>query len=115
MQGYSIGKWIDTDGDGRYDVLEVETRGLRGPRAFDATGMPLHSDNQTIVKEQIYTDKSNPNVLVNELTTFDSSLTRPWTVTKRAGRNPNEKCRTGTRKTAPRATVTSSLPGRATS
>ena len=29
--GYSIGNWIDTDGDGRYDVLEVETRGLQGP------------------------------------------------------------------------------------
>ena len=29
--GYSIGKWVDTDGDGRYDVLEVETRGLQGP------------------------------------------------------------------------------------
>jgi len=26
-QGISIGKWIDEDGDGRYDVLEVETRG----------------------------------------------------------------------------------------
>src|SRR5712671_7366185 len=25
-QGYSIGRWIDEDGDGRYDVLEVETR-----------------------------------------------------------------------------------------
>jgi hypothetical protein len=25
--GYSIGRWIDEDGDGRYDVLEVETRG----------------------------------------------------------------------------------------
>jgi hypothetical protein len=24
--GYSIGNWLDTDGDGRYDVLEVETR-----------------------------------------------------------------------------------------
>ena len=23
--GYSIGRWIDEDGDGRYDVLEVET------------------------------------------------------------------------------------------
>src|SRR5258707_1635687 len=29
--GYSIGKWIDS-GDGRYDVLEVETRGFKGPR-----------------------------------------------------------------------------------
>ena len=26
-QGYSIGRWIDEDGDGVYDVLEVETRG----------------------------------------------------------------------------------------
>src|SRR5216684_6802295 len=34
--GYSIGKWIDEDGDGRYDVLEVETRGpFKGPRAYD--------------------------------------------------------------------------------
>ena len=24
--GYSIGRWIDQDGDGRYDLLEVETR-----------------------------------------------------------------------------------------
>src|SRR5947209_19580244 len=29
--GYSIGKWVDEDGDGRYDVLEVETRALKGP------------------------------------------------------------------------------------
>jgi hypothetical protein len=25
--GYSIGKWIDTTGEGRFDVLEAETRG----------------------------------------------------------------------------------------
>jgi hypothetical protein len=30
--GYSIGKWIDEDGDGKYDVLEVETRGFKGSR-----------------------------------------------------------------------------------
>jgi len=29
--GYSIGRWIDEDGDGVYDVLEVETRGFKGP------------------------------------------------------------------------------------
>src|SRR5262249_57397681 len=67
LQGYSIGKWVDTDGDGRYDALEVETRGFRGPRAFDATGMPLHSDNQTIVKERISLDRSNTNVMLNEI------------------------------------------------
>ena len=27
FNGYSIGKWIDTDGDGRFDLLEVESRG----------------------------------------------------------------------------------------
>jgi len=91
LQGYSIGKWLDTDGDGRYDTLEVETRGMRGPRAFDASGMPLHSDNKTIVKERIRLDPSNPNVMINEMTTIDSSLTRPWTVTKRYGRDPKEE------------------------
>jgi hypothetical protein len=90
LQGYSIGKWLDTDGDGRYDTLEVETRNFRGPRAFDASGMPFHSDNKTIVNERIRLDPSNPNVMLNEITTIDSSLTRPWTVTKRYGRDPKE-------------------------
>src|SRR4029450_8795841 len=61
LQGYSIGKWLDTDGDGRYDTLEVETRGMKGPRAFDTTGLPLHSDNKTVVKESIYLDKADRN------------------------------------------------------
>jgi hypothetical protein len=42
------GGWIDEDGDGRYDVLEVDTRGaFKGPRAYDHTGLPLHFDNQS--------------------------------------------------------------------
>ena len=82
FMGYSIGKWIDTDGDGRYDLLEVETRNLKGPRAFDASGIPLHADNQTVVKERIYLDKADPNVLRDEVTTIDNALTRPWTVIK---------------------------------
>jgi len=56
LTGYSIGRWIDEDGDGRYDVLEVETRNFTGPRVFESTGLPLHADNQTIVKERIYLD-----------------------------------------------------------
>ena len=41
-QGYSIGHWIDTRGEGTYDVLEAETRGpFKGPRAYDQTGLPL--------------------------------------------------------------------------
>src|SRR5262249_15573609 len=30
--GYSIGRWLDTDGDGKYDTLEVETRNFKGSR-----------------------------------------------------------------------------------
>jgi hypothetical protein len=82
FNGYSIGRWIDEDGDGKYDALTVETRGMRGPRSFDSSGMPLHSDNETIVKERIYLDKTDPNVLHNEITTIDHALTRPWTVTR---------------------------------
>jgi len=91
LQGYSLGKWIDEDGDGKYDVLEIETRGFKGPRAFDASGMPLHSDNLSVVKERLFTLKSNPNVMHNEITTIDHSLTHPWTVTKVYGRTPGEK------------------------
>ena len=82
FMGYSIGKWIDEDGDGRFDLLEIETRNLKGPRAFDASGIPLHADNQTVVKERIYLDKTNPDILKNEITTIDNALTRPWTVIK---------------------------------
>jgi hypothetical protein len=82
FMGYSIGKWNDEGGQGRYDVLEIETRNLKGPRAFDASGLPLHADNQTIVRERIYLDKSDPNLMHNEVTTIDHALTRPWTVTK---------------------------------
>lgn len=81
--GYSIGRWVDTDADGRYDLLEVETRGFKGPRSFDAAGIPLHEDNQTVVKERIYQDKADPNLLIDEITTIDHALTRPWSVTKR--------------------------------
>ena len=91
LQGYSIGKWIDADGDGRFDTLEVETRGLRGPRAFDASGMPMFSDPDSRVLERISSDKSNPNVMLDEITTIDKALTRPWTVTKKYSRDPKEK------------------------
>ena len=75
--GYSIGKWVDQDGDGRYDALLVETRGLKGPRNYDVSGIPLHRDNQSIIRERIYLDKANPNLLHDEITTIDHALTRP--------------------------------------
>lgn len=87
LQGYSIGKWIDEDGDGRFDVLEVETRGFKGNRVYDITGIPLHRDNQSIFKERIFLDRNNPDVLHDEITVIDNALTRPWTVDKRYVRN----------------------------
>lgn len=89
-QGYAIGRWIDQVGEGVYDVLEVETRGpFKGPRAYDATGLPLHFDNESIFKERIHLDKSDPNLLHDEMTVFDHALTRPWSVDKTYKRNPN--------------------------
>jgi len=88
--GYSIGRWIDQDGDGRYDVLEVETRGpFKGPRAYDASGLPLHFDNQSIFKERLWRDKSDPNIFHDEITVIDHALTRPWTVDKKYVLNPS--------------------------
>ena len=56
--GYSIGKWVDEDGDGRYDVLEIETRHLLGDRVYDASGLPFHRDGNTVVKARIFLDKA---------------------------------------------------------
>jgi len=80
--GYSIGKWVDEDGDGKYDVLEVETRNFKGPRIIDPSGIPLHEDNQSVIKERIYLDKANPNVLRDQITVIDHAFTKPWTVTR---------------------------------
>jgi hypothetical protein len=89
-EGYSIGKWIDEDGDGRYDVLEVETRGpFRGPRAYDASGLPLHFDNESTFKERFHLDKNDPNLLHDEITVFDHALTRPWSADKTFKRDPD--------------------------
>ena len=89
--GYSIGRWIDEDGDGVYDVLLVETRAFKGPRSVDETGLPMHVDNQSIFKERIWRDKINPRILNDEMTIIDHAFTRPWTVDKRYVHNPNTR------------------------
>ena len=90
--GYSIGHWIDEDGAGAYNVLEVETRGpFKGPRAYDATGLPLHFDNQSVFKERIFRDKADPRILHDEVTVIDHALTRPWTVDKKYTNNPHPR------------------------
>jgi hypothetical protein len=80
--GYSIGRWIDENRDGVYGALEVETRYMKGPRAYDASGLPLHEDNETVVKEKLYLDPTDPNILHDQMTVMDHALTRPWTVIK---------------------------------
>ena len=91
LAGYSIGNWIDEHHDGRYDVLEVETRGFRGPRHYDAAGLPMHHDNESVFKERIYLDKTDRNILHDEITVIDHALTRPWTVTRDFRRNPDAR------------------------
>jgi hypothetical protein len=91
FNGLSIGKWIDADADGHYSTLEVETRGLKNPRTFDASGIRMHDDNETIVKERFHLDPANKNILIDEITTIDHALTRPWTVTKKYLRDPNPR------------------------
>ena len=89
--GYSVGQWRDTDGDGKFDTLEVETRNMKGPRSFDASGLPLHPDNKAVVKERIYLDKDNRDLLRDEITTIDNALAQPWTVMKTYRRDSKAK------------------------
>ncbi len=87
--GYSIGRWVDEDGDGRYDVLEIETRGFKGPRSYEATGIPLHEDSESIITERLFIDKADADTLHDVITVNDHALTRPWTVDKRYKRDHN--------------------------
>jgi hypothetical protein len=89
--GYSIGKWVDDNGDGRFDALEVETRSIKLPHAYDATGLPFHEDGEGVVKERIYLDKADPNILRDEITSIDHALSQPWTVTKTFRRDAKVK------------------------
>jgi hypothetical protein len=89
--GYSIGKWVDEDGEGKYNVLEVETRFLKLPRSYDTSGVPFHSDGQAVIKERIYLDKANRDTLYDEITVMDHALTRPYTKKQMAKRNKNPR------------------------
>ena len=73
---------MDTKGSGRFDALEVETRAFTGPRLVENTGIPLHHDNQTVIKERIRLDAADPNLLHDEVTLIDHALRRPWSVTR---------------------------------
>jgi hypothetical protein len=90
FSGYSVGRWEGDDGHGHAARLVVETRGLRGPRVYDSSGIPLHADNQTVVEERMSLDPAKPDILYDEMTVRDDALTRPWSVkrTYRRERHP---------------------------
>ena len=89
LAGYSIGKWLDSNGSGRFDTLEIETRNFKGPRTVESTGIPLADDNQTIVKERLFLDKADPDLMHNFITIIDAAFTHPWTVDKHYRRERN--------------------------
>jgi hypothetical protein len=89
--GYSIGKWVEAGADGRFQALEIESRGMKGPRALDVNGLPLARDNQTIVKQRLFLDPADRNALANEITVIDHAYTRPWTVRRRYRRLEDPK------------------------
>jgi hypothetical protein len=71
--GISIGRWVDTKGDGHCDVLEVETRDLVRARSMQRTTFGCgQSDHPEGV---LYLHWNNPDVISNEVTVFDHALT----------------------------------------
>jgi hypothetical protein len=48
---------------------------LARPRTYDDSGIPLHEDNPTIVRERIFLDKSDPNIFHDEVAVIDHALT----------------------------------------
>ena len=86
FNGLSIGRWVDEGPDGRFTTLEVETRGFKGPRTYEASGIRLHDDGESIIKERIYQDKNDKNTLYDEITVHDHALTQPWTAVKKYAR-----------------------------
>jgi hypothetical protein len=72
---------------GRFNVLEAKTPGFKGPRVVDSSGIPTHPDNQTVIKERIYLDKT-ADTLTDEVTLIDHAFTRPLTVTRKFKREP---------------------------
>ena len=113
FSGYSIGTWLDTDGDGRYDTLEVETRAIKGPRAYDAGG-PAAACRQQDRRQGEASISTRPIAwsCCDEITTIDNALTRPWTVEKEVHPRRRTRGRIGSRRSAPENNPHVTHPGR---
>ena len=90
--GYSIGKWLDEKGDGRFDVLEVETRGIQrsAARSIQPACRSTRTTRRSSRSASIST-QTIPDILRDDITTIDHALTRPWSVTKTYTRDPGRK------------------------
>jgi hypothetical protein len=87
----SIGQWLDTDGDGRFGTLEIETRNCKGPASHGAertSSARAQSDHR---QERIYPNKANKDLMVNEITVIGQAFTRPWTLTTHCQHIPNDR------------------------
>jgi hypothetical protein len=80
--GHSIGKWLDNQDDGTHAILEIETRGLKGLRLMENSGIPLADDGETVVKERLYLDRADPDIMHNDISTSDHAFTHPWAVSR---------------------------------
>jgi hypothetical protein len=90
--GYSIGRWIDEDGDGRFDTLEVETRGpFKGPWITMRPACPSTSTISRFSRSACIATRPTQKILHDEITVIDHALTRPWTVDKKYVLNPNPR------------------------
>src|SRR4051812_6011139 len=80
LVGYSIGKWLDTTGDGQYDTL-----GSR-PAASRDRAITTPADCRCIATISRYSRNASistrptKNKMHNKITVIDNALTRPWTV-----------------------------------
>jgi len=98
-RAYSIGQWLDTDGDGRYDTLEAETRNLK---ARAPTRRPDFRCTRTTRRRQgahRARTKSNPDILVNEITT-STRATAPGRLNQEV--SPRAHTSSGSRTSAPK-------------
>jgi hypothetical protein len=91
FNGTSIGRWTDMGADGRYTALEAETRGFKGPRTYEASGILLHADNQSVIRERFSLDPADRTLLRDEITVIDHALSRPWTVVKKYRHDPEAR------------------------
>jgi hypothetical protein len=67
-------------------------KSARLPRSYDISRIPFHNDGQTVIKERIYLDKADLNMLYDEITVLDHGLTRSHLEKPRyATRNPNSR------------------------